>query len=205
MLREAARLREYDMTRMPRGRIAKDLVRCALICLACGTMGFSCAREAKVYRGPGLQVDSLPLNDMVQAYRATLAAAFELGDPALSLLVDPMLLPRGEGLGGGDTMPSAVRSALQRHRLVRGTCQLPVERTRTPLVCRADRPGYVVRLTAPLALGAGHDSVQVHLVVQQYAIPNGSVAQRLRFERAYHLVRRGPTWRAMREARLAQP
>ena len=168
-------------------------------------MGFSCVREPAVYRGPGLQAEPLPLNDMVGVYRATLAGAFTLGDPALSLLVDPMLLPRGEGLVGGDTMPSPVRSALQRHRLVKGTCQVPVERTRTPLVCRADRPGYVVRLSAPLALGAGHDSVQVHLVVQQYAVPNGPAAERLRFERAYHLVRRGPTWRAMREARLKQP
>jgi hypothetical protein len=183
----------------------KDLVRCALICLACGTMGFSCAREPKVYRGPGLQVDPLPLNDMVGVYQATLAAAFNLGDPALSLRVDPTLLPRGEGLVGGDTMPPALRSALQRHRLVKGTCQVPLERTRTALVCRADRPGYVVRLSAPLALGAGHDSVQVHLVVQQYAVPNGPAAERLRFERAYHLVRRGPTWRAIREARLPQP
>jgi hypothetical protein len=187
------------------GRIAKDLVRCALICLAAGTMGFSCAPEPEAYRGPGLAVASLPPDDIVGAYRATLGAAFNLGDPALSLLVDPVLLPRGEGLAGGDTMPLAVRSALERNRLVKGTCQVPVEKTRTPLVCRADRPGYVVRLSAPLALAGGHDSVQVHLVVQQYAVPKGPVAQRLRFERAYHLARRGPTWRATSEARLPQP
>lgn len=173
--------------------------------LAFAAMGFECAREPEAYRGPGLQVDPLPVNDVIAVYRATLAEAFNLGDPALSLLVDPMLLPRGKGLAGGDSMPSAVRSALQRHRIVKGTCQVPVEKMRTPLVCRADRPGYVVRLSAPLALSAEHDSVQVHLVVQQYAIPRGPVAERLRFERAYHLMRSGPTWRAVREARLAQP
>jgi hypothetical protein len=187
------------------GRIANDLVRCAVIGLACGTMAFSCEREPEVYRGPRLQAATLPPEALVGVYRATLAASFSLDDPALSLLVDPMLLPRGEGLAGGDPMPAAVRSALQRHRLVKGTCQVPLERMRTPLVCRAVRPGYVVRLSAPLALGAGRDSVQVHLVVQQYAIPKGPAAERLRFERAYHLVRRGPTWRPIGEARLPQP
>jgi hypothetical protein len=176
-----------------------------LISVACAGIAFGCAREPEAYRGAGLQPDTLPLKDVVGVYRATLGAAFTLGDPSLSLLVDPVLLPRGEGLVGGDAMPSAVRSALERHRLVKGTCQVPLERARTPLVCRAHRPGYVVRLSAPFALGAGHDSVQVHLVVQQYAIPKGPVAERLRFERAYQLVRSGPTWRAIREARLPQP
>jgi hypothetical protein len=193
------------MMRMPCVRIRTKLLQRALICLAWAGITFGCAREPEAYRGAGLRVDTLPLNDVVRVYRATLAAAFRLDDPALSLLVDPILLPRGVGLVGGDTMPSAVRSALQRHRLVKGTCEVPVQRTRTPLVCRADRPGYVVRLSAPFALDAGHDSVQVHLVVQQYAIPNGPAAERLRFERAYQLGRSGPTWHAMREARLPQP
>ena len=194
------------MTRASATRRPRDLVRRVLTCLTCAAVGFGRAPEpAPTYRGTGLEVEPLPPKDVVGVYRAALAAAFSLGDPALSLLVDPVLLPRTAGLAGGDTMPPAVRSALQRHRVVKGTCQVQVERTRTPLVCRADRPGYVVRLSPPFALGAGHDSVQVHLVVQQYAVPGGPVAQRLRFERAYHLVRGGPTWRAVREARLPQP
>jgi hypothetical protein len=195
----------YDMTPIRCFCLRKDLVLRVLICLAGVAIAFGCAREPEAYRGAGLRVDTLPLNDVVRVYRATLGAAFTLGDPSLSLLVDPVLLPRGEGLVGGDTMPPSVRSALERGRLVKGTCQVPLERTRTPLVCRADRPGYVVRLSTPFALGAGHDSVQVHLVVQQYAIPRGPVAERLRFERAYQLVRSGPTWRAISEARLPQP
>jgi hypothetical protein len=195
----------YDMTPIRRARMRRELLPCVLICVACAATAFACAREPQAYRGARLHVDTLPLTDIVRVYHATLGAAFTLSDPSLALLVDPILLPRGEGLAGGDTMPSAVRSALERHRLVRGTCQVPLQRTRTPLVCRADRPGYVVRLSAPFALGPGHDSVQVHLVVQQYAIPRGPAAERLRFERAYQLVRSGPTWRAMREARLPQP
>jgi hypothetical protein len=205
MLRRARHLREYDMRRNSYHRIPHGYGQLALIGLWCAVMGSSCAPEAETYRGAGLQVETLPPTDVVQVYRAALAGAFNLGDPALSLLVDPTLLPRSEGLAGGDTMPAAVRSVLQHHRVVKGTCQVPVERTRTPLVCRADRPGYVVRFSAPFALGAGDDSVQVHLVVQQYAIPRGPAAERLRFERAYHVVRRGATWRAASEARLPQP
>jgi hypothetical protein len=193
------------MTRVRPVRAPKERLR-TLFSLVCAAIAVGCAREPEVYyRGPGLRVDTLPVNDVVRVYRAALGAAFTLGDPTLSLLVDPLLLPRSEGLAGGDTMPTAVRSALERERLVKGTCQVPLQKTGTPLVCSAARPGYVVRLSAPLALGTGQDSVQVHLVVQQYAIPKGPVAERLRFERAYHVVRSGRTWRAMREARLPQP
>jgi hypothetical protein len=206
MLRGTDLLREYDVTRRLRHPISKTLVRCALIALACGTMASKCEREPDMYRGSKLQVATLPPDEVVGTYRAALAAALPLGDPALFLLVDPTLLPRGEGLAGGDAMPADVRSGLQRQRLVSGTCQVPVQRNKTPLVCRAARPGYVVRFSAPFALAAGRrDSVQVHLVVQQYAIPKGPVAERLRFERAYRVARRGQGWRAVSEARLPQP
>lgn len=180
-------------------------MNCRLIAFAAVAIASGCAPEPVAYRGRELDVATLAANDVASAYRAVLGAAFTLGDPALSLLIDPVLLPRAEGLAGGDTMPPDVRSALHRRGLVKGTCQVPVQRAPTPLVCRADRPGYVVRLSAPFALGAGRDSVQVHLVVQQYAIPRGPVAQRLRFERAYRVARSGQTWRAISEARLPQP
>lgn len=204
MLRGAARLREYHVTNSL-SRVTEHLVRCAIVLVACGVMAFKCEREPEAYRGPGLQVAPLSADEHVAAYRAALASSFTLGDPMLWLLADPTFLPRAEGLAGGEAMPPALRSALQRHGLTRGMCQLPVERNRAPLVCPASRPGYVVRFSEPLALGGRQDSVQVHLVVQQYAIPRGPVAERLRFERAYHVARRGRTWRAVREARLPQP
>jgi hypothetical protein len=181
------------------------IVRRALLGLACVATALACAREPEAYRGAGLQVATVPPDDVARAYVAAMGGAFNVDDPALSLLVDPLLLPRGVGLAGGDSMPPAVRSVLQRYRFVNGTCQVQVERLRTPLVCRAARPGYVVRLSPPFALGAGRDSLQVHLVVQQYAIPRGPAAERLRFERAYRVVRRGQGWRAISEARLPQP
>lgn len=198
------RPREYDVS-SDFSRVTSALVRCALISLACGTMASKCEREPEAYRGPRLQVAPLAADDIVGAYRAALASSFTLSDPTLSLLVDPLFLPRAEGLAGGDSMPRALRAALQRQGLTKGICQIPVQRNRTPLVCRASLPGYVVRFSEPFALGGQRDSVQVHLVVQQYAIPRGPVAERLRFERAYHVARRGQSWRAVREARLPQP
>ena len=176
-----------------------------LIAMVCAASALSCTPAPETYRGRGLEVATLPANDLANVYRAALGGSFTLGDPALSLLLDPLLLPRTEGLAGGDTMPAEVRSALQRRGLVKGTCQVPIQRTAAPLVCAAARPGYVVRLSTPFALGGGRDSVQVHLVVQQYAIPRGRPAERLRFERAYRVARSGQTWRAVSEARLPQP
>src|SRR3712207_6639867 len=100
------------------------LVRRTALVLSVSALALGCPREPEAYRGRGLQVDSLPVTDVVRVYRAALAAAFNLDDPALSLLVDPALLPRGEGLAGGDTMPAAVLASMQRTRLVKGTCQV---------------------------------------------------------------------------------
>jgi hypothetical protein len=102
-------------------------------------------------------------------------------------------------------MPAELLSALRQSGLVKGTCTVPVRNTREPLVCPADRAGYVVRFSELFGKGAKPDSVQVHLVIQQYATPTGARAERLRFERAYYVARRGSAWRAVREARLPQP
>jgi hypothetical protein len=163
----------------------------------------ACADKPNAYRGPGLTVATLPLNDVVAVYRAALAGSFRLDDPTLFILADPTFLPRTPGLVGGDRMPGDLLATLQQSGLSKGTCTVPVTNTRFPLVCPAERPGYVVRFSQPFAMGT--DSVQVHLVVQQYATPSGARAERLRFERAYYVARRGSAWRAVREARLPQP
>ena len=163
-----------------------------------------CARnEMPAYRGAGLEQASLPIDDAVAVYRAALGGSFTLGDPSLSILVDSLLLPRQPGLAGGAPMPADLRSALRAAGLSKGSCTIPVTKTRQPLVCTAARAGYAVRVSDIFALGP--DSVQVSVVVEQYAIPNGPRAERLRFERAYHVVRRGNAWRAVREARMPPP
>lgn len=163
----------------------------------------ACGKPQSDYRGAGLQVATLPLAERVAVYRAALGGAFRLEDPTLSILVDTTLLPRNDGLSGGETMPADLLAALRAAGFVKGTCKLPEKRTREALICPAQRAGYVARFSEPFARAG--DSVQVHLVVHQYATPYGPRAERLRFERAYHIARSGPSWRAVREARLPQP
>ena len=171
--------------------------------LLCAAVALGCERGAGGYRGAGLPVDTLPVSDIVGVYRATLGGAFTLGDPTLSIMVDRVLLPRSEGLAGGDTMPADVLSALRSSGVVHGVCKIPLTASGVPLTCPADRAGYVARFSPPFAMPG--DTVQVHLVVQQYSIPGGRPEQRLRFERAYYVARVGSTWRAVREARLSAP
>ena len=176
---------------------------CLTVAAAAAASACGCANPEPDYRGKGLNVDSLSTADMVGVYRATLAGAFDLRDPSLSILVDPVLLPRSATLAGGDTMQAGVLAALRQGNVVQGLCKVPLHATKMPLVCRAERAGYVVRFSPPYALGP--DSVQVHLAVQQYAIPNGKAEVRLRFERAYYVARRAQEWRSIREARLPLP
>ncbi|HEU4994959.1 MAG TPA: hypothetical protein VFT29_09065 [Gemmatimonadaceae bacterium] len=179
-------------------RSARSILLFGALALATG-----CREEPRAYRGPGLQVAALSLNERVGVYRAALGGSFRIDDPSLSILADPLLLPRSAGLAGGDSMPAALLTALRDNGVVKGTCSIPVQKSREALVCTADRAGYAVRFSDPFALG--RDSVQVNLVVEQYAIPYGPRAERLRFERAYHVAKRGGNWRAVREARLPQP
>jgi hypothetical protein len=168
----------------------------------CATL-LSCERPQSAYRGAGLGVAALPLQDQVQVYRAALGGSFRLDDPTLSILADTTLLPRDAGLSGGEAISPDLLAALRNGGVVKGVCKVPEQRNREALICDAARAGYVARFSAPFA--KGRDSVQVHLVVQQYATPTGPRAERMRFERAYQLARTGSTWRAVREARLAQP
>lgn len=193
------------MTRTPR-RVAspRPWVVAAAYLLAV-TSSSGCGRkDADAYRGARFEVAALPPADLAGVYRAALGGPFTMGDPSLSILVDTLWLPRGTGLSGGMPMPPAVRAALRDAGVAQGTCTVPVAKTREALVCPAPRPGYVVRLSEPFAVS--RDTVQVHVVVEQYAIPGGPRAERLRFERAYLVSRRaGGGWRATREARLPQP
>lgn len=172
--------------------------------VVCVATVLACAEATRDYRGPGLQVAAaLPVTDRVVIYRAALAGSFQLDDPTLSILVDTLLLPRDDGLAGGERIPQEVLAAMREIGFVKGTCKLPETRTRAPLICEAPRPGYVVRFSPPFARHS--DSVTVHIAVQQYATPISPPQERLRFERAYQIARTGSTWRAIREARLPQP
>jgi len=155
------------------------------------------------YRGAGLPVDSMSQNDRVSLYQAVLGASFPLENPNLWLMADPLLLPRKEGLAGGDPVPIEIMGALKRQGFIRGNCQLPLRDTRVPLICRTDRAGYLVRFSEPFRMAP--DTVQVHLAVQEFAIPDGPLAEKLRYEKAYQMARSATGWSAVREARLPLP
>jgi hypothetical protein len=159
--------------------------------------------EPPAYRGGTLAVASASPQQTAEMVLAAIGGAFSVNDPTLRILIDPVWLPRIAGLAGGDSMPANVVAAIRSFDVVGGTCQVPVTSQRTALVCRADRPGYVVRLSQPFQLGT--DSVQMYLVAQQYRLASGPGAEHIRFERAYQLVRRGGRWRTVREARLTPP
>jgi hypothetical protein len=169
----------------------------AAVVLGCGT------EADDFYRGRRFPVATLSTEDQVRVYRAALGGPFTMGDPTLRLLLDTLYLPRDDGLAGGRPIPAALISALRTADVIHGTCTVPVTKARSALVCPAERAGYAVRVSEPFAIGA--DSVQVHVVVEQYAIPGGPQSERLRFERAYYVVRGRGGWRAAREARLPQP
>lgn len=181
--------------------VMKSHVGLALIVATCA----ACTPERENhYRGGSRGVAELPAADEAGAYRAALAGSFTVADPGLWILVDSLYLPRTEGLAGGAPIPAERMRAIQALDVVKGTCTVPVQaRGRGALVCAVRHPGYAVRFSEPFALAK--DSVQVHLVAEQYAIPGGPQLERLRFERAYHVVKREGRWRAVREGRLPQP
>lgn len=183
------------------GRVMTSCLRLAMIVAVLS----ACTPEPEdFYRGGRHDFADLSPTDEASTYRAALAGSFNMSDPGLWVLVDTLYLPRTAGLAGGAPIPAERLRAIRAIGVVKGLCSVPLQRRgRTALVCPANHPGYAARFSQPFALGP--DSVQVHVVIEQYAIPGGPHLERLRFERAYHVVKRGSSWRAVREGRMPQP
>jgi hypothetical protein len=161
----------------------------------------SCAEEtgpAQV-RGAGLQLATLDVAQQAAVNAAVAHAAFD-PDPALSLLADPVYLPRTAGREGGGSVAPALIARMKQQSVVRGTCQTPREGPRAVPVCPAALPGYVVRFSEIFQLGK--DSVEVYLGATRYRRAPKEPSEVLTFERAYQLVRSRGDWLVMREARL---
>lgn len=175
----------------------------ARVLLAATAMAAACRSQlsdADVTRGPGLRTVDLPAAARADVYRAALAAAFDLSDSALTLLLDPRLLPRTAGLAAGERMAAPVVSAMREHGTVQGACEPPITEARKAPRCEARGPGYVVRFTDVLRLPP--DSLEVYLEVRRFDLPSAVAAHYFRFERAYEIVREGDGWRAAREGRV---
>lgn len=197
----------FDGDNLPRKTVEWVMKKNHILAGLVITAAWACAPEREnFYRGGVRDVAGLAPTDLASTYRAALSGSFNVSDPGLWVLVDTLYLPRTEGLAGGTPIPTEQLAAIRALDVVKGTCTVPVQaRGRDALVCPANHPGYAARFSQPFALGDRTDSVQVHVVVEQYAIPGGPQLERLRFERAYHVVRRGASWRAVREGRLPRP
>lgn len=161
----------------------------------------SCAGDEDHYvRGHGLRVASIEPAARASVYEAALGASFELGDPALTLVLDRRLLPRGGGMAEAGRVPPAVEAGLRQRGVIHGICEPPLTGSRRTPLCTARGPGYVVRFSDVLA--RGNDSVEVYLAVQKFDTPTSGASESLRFEKAYQLVHRGNAWDAIREARV---
>jgi hypothetical protein len=161
----------------------------------------SCTKETGPVqvRGAGLPIATLDVAQQTAVNAAAVRAAFD-PDPALSLLADPVYLPRTAGREGGGSVAPALIARMKQQGIVRGTCQTPREGPKAVPVCPAALPGYVVRFSEIFQLGK--DSVEVYLGATRYRRAPKEPAEVLTFERAYQLVHARGDWLVMREARL---
>jgi hypothetical protein len=161
----------------------------------------SCAKDEGPIqaRGAGLPVAKLDVAQQTAVNASAVRAAFD-PDPALSLLADPVYLPRTAGREGGGSVAPALIAKMKQQGIVRGTCQTPREGPRAVPVCPATLPGYVVRFTEIFQIGK--DSVEVYLGATRYRRAPKEPSEVLTFERAYQLKRSGGDWLVMKEARL---
>src|SRR5262249_32260845 len=100
------------------GRWFASVVTIVLLFGACSGGG-----EDNYARGHGLKVASLSVDAREHVYAAALDAAFELGDPALTLLLDPRVLPRAGGMASDERLPHGVDSVLRARNVVQGVCE----------------------------------------------------------------------------------
>jgi hypothetical protein len=153
-------------------------------------------------RGHKLRVASMSADARVAVYRSALGAAFDLRDPALTLLLDRRKLPRIGGMAEEGRLSGPVANGLRERGVVQGDCEPPITTSRKTPVCTARGPGYVVRFSDVLARGG--DSVEVYLAVQKFDTPGSGANESLRFERAYQLVRHGDRFDPTQEARVRE-
>ena len=183
------------MTSIPRLLSATTLV--ALLAGACAP-----GDDDHFVRGHGLRVASMTADARVSVYRAALGAAFDLGDPALTLLLDPRKLARIGGMDPEGKLSGPVQEGLRGRGIVQGSCEPPISTSRKTPHCTARGPGYIVRFSDVLARGG--DSVEVYLAVQKFDTPTSGASESLRFERAYKLVRHGDNFEPTSEARIRE-
>jgi hypothetical protein len=142
---------------------------------------------------------TVPAASQANIYEAAARAAFNVGDPALSLLLDRRELPRTPGLDSDAQIPAGV-VAEARKGIFKGTCEPSLTAAKGTARCKAELPGYVLRFS-PVFAALG-DTAEVYMYAQRYDTPSSGISETLRFERAYQVVRTADGWRAAREGRV---
>ena len=156
--------------------------------------------DSNVVRGRGLTELTLSAAARANIYEAAARAAFDVTDPALSLLLDRRELPRTTGLEpAGQISEGVVAEALKRG-VFKGTCEPSLTGTKGTARCKAALPGYVLRFS-PVFAERG-DTAEVYMYAQRYDTPASGISETLRFERAYLVVNTADGWRAAREGRV---
>lgn len=178
-------------------RPALRLIVAALIVNACGA-----PEDDQYVRGHNLRVASISASAHAAVFEAALGAAFDLHDPALTLLLDPRKLPRAGGLADDGRVSGPVETALRQRGVIQGDCEPPITDSKKTPQCRARGPGYIVRFSDVLARRG--DSVEVYVFVQKFDTPASGASESLRFERAYQLVRQGDRYLPTQEARVRE-
>lgn len=171
------------------------IVVIASLVTACAT-----GEDDQFVRGHNLRVASLSASAHAAVYEGALGAAFDVRDPALTLLLDPRKLPRIGGLAEDGRVSGPVEASLRQRGVIQGECEPPITGSRKTPQCKARGPGYIVRFSDVLARRG--DSVEVYLYVQKFDTPTNVGSESLRFERAYQLVRRGDRYEPTQEARV---
>jgi len=179
--------------------VTRWFLPCALLPLALVACGNDDGLPAA--RGPGLTNAALDVPQQAAINAAAINASFN-PDPNLSLLIDPVYLPRSAGRQGGASVAPALIARMKQQGTVRGTCQTPRDAAKSVPLCPAPISGYVVRFSEILGLGTGADSVQVYLAATRYRHTPKEPAELLSFERAYRIAKVRGEWRVMSEARI---
>lgn len=190
----------FSRTPDPGARLLQSALRlsiAAVLLTACAA-----GEDDRYVRGHNLHVASLSANAHAAVYEAAVGAAFDLHDPALTLVLDPRKLPREGGFAEDGQVSGPVEAVLRQRGVIQGDCEPPITESRKTPQCKARGPGYVVRFSDVLARRG--DSVEVYLFVQKFDTPASGASESLRFERAYQLVRRGDRYVPTQEARVRE-
>ena len=143
---------------------------------------------------------TLPVAAQANVYEAAARAAFDVNDPARSLLRDRRELPRTTGLEAGGPITQALIAEARRRGVFKGTCEPSLTVTKGTARCKAELPGYVLRFS-PVFAERG-DTAELYMYAQRYDTPSSGISETLRFERAYQVVRTPEGWSAAREGRV---